>query len=318
MDTNSKTQVSDPSRRLLVLVGPTASGKTPISLLIASRLNVEIISADSRQVYKYLDIGTAKPSPDDRKRVPHHFIDVVLPDKDFNAGEFGKQGREVIEEIFRRKKTPLVVGGSGLYVQALIDGFFEGPSADQSVRKLLYERLKNEGAESLLSELNIVDPPAASKMLPSNVRRIIRALEVYQLTGTPISKLQQERISFHFTPCVVGLLWDRNILYERIDTRTEWMLQQGLIEEVKRLQESGYSPKLNALQTVGYKEVFDYLHGNINYERMVELIKQNSRRYAKRQLTWFRRDRRIRWFEVHSEHEFPSVAEHIVKHFSSC
>ena len=304
-----------PPRHVLVLAGPTASGKTPVSLLLASRLNGQIISADSRQIYKFMDIGTAKPSIDDRKKIKHYFVDELMPDEDFNAGEFGKKGRLVIDKIFHARKTPLIVGGSGLYIQALIDGFFEGPPADPSLRKHLHDRLKIEGPDILLQELKGIDPAAASRMLPSNVRRIIRALEIYELTGVPISRLQQERTPFHFIPCIAGLEWDRRVLYERINLRTDWMMKQGLKQEVERLQELGYRRDLNALQTVGYKEMFDYLHHDIGYDRMVELIKQNSRRYAKRQLTWFRRDQRIRWFKVDDEGDFPDVAEKIVQYF---
>jgi tRNA dimethylallyltransferase len=308
---------SHPGRRILVLVGPTASGKTPISLLIAQQLPVEIISADSRQVYKFMDIGTAKPSVGDLNMVKHYFVDELPPDHNFNAGEFGKKGREVIDDIFRRKKIPLVVGGSGLYVQALIDGFFEGPAADPIIRESLYKRLKNEGAETLLSDLRTVDPVGASGMLPTNTRRIVRALEVYQLTATPISKLQQAAVDINFQCCMVGLEWSRKNLYDRINARAEWMVSQGLLDEVRRLRELGFSSSLNALQTVGYKEVFEYLDEKISYHRMVELIKQNSRRYAKRQLTWFRRDERIRWFNVTDENYFPDVAGQIVQYFST-
>ncbi|MBI4810144.1 MAG: tRNA (adenosine(37)-N6)-dimethylallyltransferase MiaA [Ignavibacteriales bacterium] len=302
--------------QLLVLVGPTASGKTPISLSIAERLNGEIISADSRQVYKFMDIGTAKPTRDERKRVRHYFVDEILPDREFNAGEFGKKGRLIIDEIIQRGKTPIVVGGSGLYIQALVDGFFDGPSADQTIRHQLTQRMKEIGAEKLLEELKRIDPIAAASMLPSNTRRIIRALEVYKITGMPISELHKSRFTINFSAVFVGLHWERQELYERINRRVDYMLEKGLIDEVKNLQERGYSSGLNALQTVGYKEVFDYLQGKNNYMRMVELIKQNSRRYAKRQLTWFKRDKRIKWFDVQSDKNFPLVAASICEYFN--
>ncbi len=302
-------------QHLLVLVGPTASGKTPISLQIAEKIGAEIISADSRQIYKLMDIGTAKPTLEERKRVKHHFVDELLPDEDFNAGEYGKSGRQIIDEIFKCGKVPLVIGGSGLYIQAIIDGFFEGPSADQAIRHQLTKRMKKEGAEKLLKELQAIDPIAASSMLPSNTSRIIRALEVYKVTGMPISELQKTKIEINFSPIFVGLQWERAKLYERINQRVDLMLNQGLLGEVKRLQSRGYSLQLNALQTVGYKEVFDYLEGNINHERMTELIKQNSRRYAKRQLTWFRRDKRIKWFDVNAENDFNKIANEIIEFF---
>ena len=233
----------------------------------------------------------------------------------FNAGEFGRRGRAVIDDIFSRKKVPLVVGGSGLYVRSLVDGFFEGPPADKNVRKSLVERLHTEGAEALLTELNQVDPVAATGMLPSNQRRIVRALEVYRLTGMPISKLQESRIDIHFTPCFAGLQWERKTLYERINKRVDRMVEQGLLDEVQRLQRLGYASSLSSLQTVGYKEVFQNIAGEITLERMVELIKQNTRRFAKRQLTWFRRDNRIRWFEVQEEKDFPEVSDRICRFF---
>ncbi|HZY09597.1 MAG TPA: tRNA (adenosine(37)-N6)-dimethylallyltransferase MiaA [Bacteroidota bacterium] len=306
---------SNTERRVLVLVGPTASGKTAVSFFIAQHLKIEIISADSRQIYRYMDIGTAKPSGEDRQHIPHHFIDILTPDTEFNAGEYGKEGRRIVDEIFQRKRMPLVVGGSGLYIQSLVDGFFEGPSADKTIRKKLNERLATEGADKLLEQLRSVDPVAASKMISSNTRRIIRALEVYALSGVPISQLQQNRRESNFTPIIVGLQWDRKMLYERINRRVEWMLKQGFVEEVRKLQSLGYSRDLNAMQTVGYKEVYDFLEGKTDYDRMVELMKQNSRRFAKRQLTWFRRDKRIKWYDVQNEEELKTIAVKICDYF---
>ena len=313
--TPGASRMPDVIRRLLVLVGPTASGKTPVSLFLASRLNGEILSADSRQVYRFMDIGTAKPTVAQRNEVRHHFVDELEPAVDFNAGEFGKTGRRILADVYSREKTPIVVGGSGLYVRALVDGLFDGPSADSTVRKMLTERLRNEGADALLRELRAIDPESASKMLPSNTRRIVRALEVYHLTGTPISVLQQQRASFGFIPVFAGLQWDRKTLYDRIDTRTDHMLADGLVNEVENLRKMGYDEDTNSLQTVGYKEVLMYLHGRLDYPSMVELIKRNSRRYAKRQLTWFRSDNRIRWFDVRTEEEFPEIANQIVRYF---
>jgi tRNA dimethylallyltransferase len=313
----AKNRPSSPHqrRRVLVLVGPTASGKTAVSLIVAPQLNAEIISSDSRQVYKYMDIGTAKPTHAERSVVPHYFIDELPPEREFNAGEFGIRGRVMIDEMFARGKTPFVVGGSGLYVRALIDGFFEGPSADPALRKRLYDRIESDGAERLLQELRVIDPVAAAKMLPSNTRRIVRALEVYHLTGIPISILQQSLIDIPFTPILVGLEWDRSVLYQRINDRVDEMLSVGLLDEVRSLAERGYAPTLNSLQTTGYMEAFRYMTGEMTYDQMVDLIKQNTRRYAKRQLTWFRHDPRITWFRLDGEHDFQNVARKIVRHF---
>lgn len=303
-------------RSVLVLVGPTASGKTPVALFLAQNLNGEIISADSRQVYKFMDIGTAKPTKEERKHIKHYFVDELTPDKDFNAGEFGKKGRGIIADIFQRGKQPLVVGGSGLYIQALIDGFFESPVKDDVFRKRLYERLREEGGITLLNELRNIDPVSAAKMLPSNTRRIIRALEVYHLTGIPISQHhKKQRVERNFEPVFVGLAWDRKKLYEQINARVDRMIEMGLVDEVKALRQMGYESTLYALQTVGYQEVFQYLEGKISRVQMIELIKQNSRHYAKRQLTWFRRDQRIKWFPISGGESFEDVVHKIMDYF---
>lgn len=304
-------------RRVLVLVGPTASGKTPISLIIAEELEGEIISADSRQIYKFMDIGTAKPTPEERTRVRHYFVDELTPDHEFNAGEFGHRGREIIDDIFARRKQPLVVGGSGLYIQSLVDGFFDAPPKDSELREKLYERLHREGGAALLKELQNVDPVAAAEMLPTNTRRIVRALEVFHLTGTPLSQHHaMQRTERNFEPVFVGLQWERKELYRKINERVDRMMAIGFIEEVEMLRRKGYDPSLNALQTVGYREVFDYFEGKTTKDRMIELIKQNSRRYAKRQLTWFNHDKRIKWFHMSNEKDLGEVAKSICEYFS--
>jgi tRNA dimethylallyltransferase len=302
-------------RTVLVILGPTASGKTALSIPIARRLNGEILSADSRQIYTLLDIGTAKPTQEERRQVKHHFVDDLDPACHFDASEFGRKGRIIIEDIFSRKRVPIIVGGSGLYIQGLVDGFFEGPSADDELRARLEERLRRDGAEELLRELQKVDPVAAAKMHPSFTRRIIRALEVYHLTGIPISRLQETRAEVNFRTVFVGLQWPRDVLYRRINRRVDRMLADGLVEEVRRIRALGYPPELKGLQTTGYVEVFPFLDGRTSYDAMVEEIKRNTRRYAKRQLTWFRHDDRIHWFRVESEDQFPALAELIVEHF---
>ena len=266
-------------RKVLIIVGATASGKSKVGLSIAKKINAEIISADSRQAYRYMDIGTAKPTKAELLEVKHHFIDELLPDQNYNAGEYGKDARERIDEIFQRGKIPIVVGGSGLYIQALVDGFFVGPPADEEIRSELSKRLEVEGAAVLLEELRRVDIKSANNMLPTNTRRIIRALEVYKITGSPISELHRENIAPDFEPVMVGISWDRKILYERINKRVEWMFENGLLFEVKKLLEKGYTSDLNALQTVGYQEVFKFFDGKLTYEEMVHFIKQNSRHY---------------------------------------
>lgn len=284
---------------MLVLVGPTASGKTAVALELARKLESEIISADSRQVYKFLDIGTAKPSREQLRRVHHYFVDELLPDQEFNAGVFGEKGRMVIATLLRRGTTPIVVGGSGLYIQSLIDGLFEGPGADKDFRESLERRIKEGGLAQLVEELRAVDPDSAARIDPTKPRRVIRALEVYHATGKPLSRHHREaNITIDFIPVMVGIDWERKTLYERINRRCDEMIAAGLLAEVENLEKLGYVPPLNALNTVGYAEAFAYRRGEISYQEMVRLIKQNTRRYAKRQLTWFRRDKRIHWVQA--------------------
>jgi tRNA dimethylallyltransferase len=306
-------ELSSPLPTILVIVGPTASGKTRLALEIARHTSAEVISADSRQVYQLLTIGTAKPSPDELKKVKHHFVDEILPDQHFSAGEFGIDGRKIIDKIVKQKKLPIVVGGTGLYIRSLIDGLFTGPGRKEGVREELDARLESEGANALLEELRRVDPEAAARMLPSNQRRIIRALEVYYATGKPISQHHDEHVhKKFFNPVFVGLQWERKKLYDRINFRVDRMLAAGFLDEVKGLLSRGYDDRYKSLQTVGYKEAFAFLRKEISYERMVELMKQNTRRFAKRQLTWFRRDARIRWFYIEEENEIPRIAGEVL------
>lgn len=246
----------------------------------------------------------------------HHFVDEVPPDREFSAGEFGVRGRQVIHEILRRGKTPIVVGGSGLYVKSLIDGLFEGPGADKEFREILDKRLAVEGVRTLIEELKRVDQEAAAASDPTKPRRIIRALEVYHLTGQPISRQQRERkAAIDFEAVQFGLAWERAALYRRIDRRCEEMVAAGLLEEVDRLERLGFDSSLNALNTVGYAEAFAYRRGSIGFEEMMQLFKQNSRRYAKRQLTWFRRDKRICWIKMDESRAAADVAEEIASKF---
>ncbi|MBM4166926.1 MAG: tRNA (adenosine(37)-N6)-dimethylallyltransferase MiaA [Ignavibacteria bacterium] len=311
-----KSHILIQEKKVLVLVGPTASGKTLMSEKIADFLPIEIISADSRQIYKHLDIGTAKPPKELLQKIKHHFVDELEPNEGFNAAEFSKRGRKIIEEIFSRKKIPLVLCGTGLYLRALLDGIFEGPSADYEIREKFFKRYQNEGGEKLLNELRAIDADAAKKMLPTNKLRIVRALEVFELTGKPISQLQQEETSAgNFLPIIFGLEWNRKILYDSINKRVEEMLSNDFLDEVEKIQAMGFSSKLNSLQTVGYKEAGAYLRNEISFERMKELVKQNTRRYAKRQLTWFRSDSRIQWIYPRTTEDLSALAKTIVEQF---
>ena len=241
-----------------------------------------------------------------------------MPDQDFNAGEFGTRGRRIIREIFERKKTPIVVGGSGLYIRSLIDGLFEGPGADRQLRENLEARVRAGEVHRLIEELRKVDPVAASHADPTKPRRIIRALEVHQVTGRPISEHHREsKIRPGFTPVMFGLDWNRKTLYRRIEQRCDDMIQHGLLDEVEELDRKGFNRSVNALNTVGYAEVFAYRSGEISFEEMTRLFKQNSRRYAKRQLTWFRRDNRIHWIKADEEDGQREIAIEISRLFGS-
>ncbi len=287
------------------LVGATASGKTDAAILIAEPISAEIISADSRQIYKGMAIGTAQPTNDEMERVPHHFVNYLDIDKTFSAGEYGRQARRKIEELQDKGIDPYIVGGSGLYISALADDFFEGPSADPEIRERLKEIADREGVGKLFEKLQEVDPVSAENIMPSDYRRIERALEIYQLTGIPISEARKQKSNPPpYQPAMIGLKWDREVLYDRINSRCLQMLEQGLIEEVKSLTKGldieapDFFDKYNALNSVGYAEVINHLRGEYDYDEMVRLIQRNTRRFAKRQISWFGRDSRIQWVEL--------------------
>ncbi|MGA3245049.1 MAG: tRNA (adenosine(37)-N6)-dimethylallyltransferase MiaA [Bacteroidota bacterium] len=302
------------TRLILAVVGPTASGKTPLSLLLAELLNGEIISADSRQIYKHLDIGTAKPSLDDRKRVQHHFVDILDPGTGYNAGQFGEEVKSVFRGVTDRDKVPILVGGSGLYVKAAIDGIFDGPGKDPEIRGRIEDQLRADGLDALLGELRNVDPDTLMKMKEITPRRVIRALEVFYSTGKPISKFHAEQNPItEFQAIQVCLAWDRRELYARINSRVDAMIAAGLVDEVRNLKQLGYSRQLNALNTVGYKEVFDHLEGITDGQTMVELIKRNTRRFAKRQVTWFGADKRIHKFPISGERDIVALSKKIAE-----
>ena len=295
----------------IAIVGATASGKTATSVELASLLALrgiecEIISADSRQLYRHLTIGTAKPSQQELARVPHHFIDCRNPDEMCSAGEFGAEAAQILAGIRERGKLPLIVGGAGLYLRALTDGFFDetavvekGANYEQDIEVLrdrLNTRLEADGYEALYAELRTIDPASASKYAERNPRRIIRALEYYYATGTPLSIAHQtSHVERNFTTQFFGVEVERHELYKRINARAEVMFENGIIEETASVLAMGYAPNINSLNTVGYKECLSLLRGEMSRDRALELTQQNTRRYAKRQLTWFRRDARIRW-----------------------
>jgi len=294
-----------------VILGPTCVGKTQISLKLADILKGEIVSFDSRQVYKFMDIGTAKPTREERERTRHHLIDVVSPDERFTAADYGKKGREVLKEIIKRDKQPIAAGGSGLYLEALVEGFFQGPKADEMIREKLEREAQEFGEPHLFNRLKEVDPQAAERIHPNDLVRIIRALEVYELTGKPITTWQREGNYEPFPMCFVkiGLNMERERLYHKIDLRTEEMVSRGFLEEVKKLKKKGFTPQLKALKSVGYQELFDHLKGKFDLETAIEKIKQNTRHYAKRQLTWFKKDKEIIWLDAEDDNLIKKILE---------
>ena len=279
----------------LIIAGPTAVGKTTFSLKLAERLNAEIISADSRQVYRGIEIGTAKPEDEELERVPHHFISELPLDEPFSAGQFADKANARIREILERNRTPLVVGGSTLYIQALQFGLADIPEVDPAVRKRMQRRLEREGKEALYRELQEVDPSSAEKADPTKTQRVLRALEVYHATGRPITYYHENQPTPPFTFRTIVLDRDRKELHGRIERRVDRMLERGLLEEVRSLRNQGFSETTRALKTIGYREAFRHLRGEIDYEEMVRLLKRNTRRYAKRQLSWFRRFDSYEW-----------------------
>ncbi|MCD5401388.1 tRNA (adenosine(37)-N6)-dimethylallyltransferase MiaA [candidate division NPL-UPA2 bacterium] len=290
---------------LLTIVGPTAVGKSQAAIILAREMGGEIVSADSRKVYKYMDIGTAKPAKEERREIPHHLLDLIEPHEEFSAGRFQEEAKKVITQVYERGNIPILVGGSGLYLRAVTDGLFSGLQTDKDKRRKLKEGARELGPLYLHERLKEVDPLAASRIHPHDLVRIIRALEIYEETGKPISSLQSEEKwgrdkLYNLTS--IGLNRPRSNLYQRIEQRVDIMFSRGLVDEVKSLLGRGYHENLVSMQGLGYKEVCGYLHGRYDEKEAVRLLKRNTRRYAKRQLTWFKKDKRIQWIDV-SENE---------------
>ena len=295
--------------KVLVIVGPTAIGKTQLALELATEMNAEIISADSMQIYKYMDIGTAKPTIDEQKIVKHHMIDILYPDESFSAALFKNRARRAVSSIDGQGKTAILAGGTGLYIKAFTNGLFKGPKADSSLRQTLWGKSTKEGGSHLHRELADVDPVTASSVHPNDSFRIIRALEVYYLTKRPISE-QREEHRFKDSPfetLKIGLHSDRQKLYSRIEGRIDKMIANGLVYEVKSLLDLGYTRDMNSMKGLGYKQIIGHLLGASSLYDAALQMKQDTKRYAKRQMTWFRADPEINW------HTYPNDYQHILQ-----
>lgn len=293
---------------IILLSGPTGIGKTEISIRIARFMtDIEIISADSMQVYKYLDIGTAKPNREVLASYRHHCIDIVDPAQDFDVKQYVCHVQKCLKDILTRNKKPVIVGGSGLYIKSLMNPVFNGPGRDQNIRKRLMEIVKNEGNDYLFKELKKHDPTYASKISPNDTKRMIRALEVFQLTDKPFSSFHRhDQLSENSQDdfYVICLEMERNILYERINQRVDKMIENGFIEEARKIYKQYGHANLNAMQGLGYKQMFDYFQGIISLEQAIELIKRETRHFAKRQLSWFKNQIRIdSWIQIKDKQE---------------
>jgi len=287
---------------LLILLGPTGVGKTDILIKLAQKIpDIEIVSADSMQIYKYMDIGTAKPNKNILKTIKHYMIDIIDPAENFDVIQYDKLAIKIILDIFKRGKIPVLIGGSGLYITSIVEPLFPGPGKDIAYRKILGKEASIYGKKYLYDKLTKIDPISASKISPYDLKRIIRALEVYRLTGNTISYLQKQysNKNIKFNYYIIGLKRDRENLYQRINLRVDQMIRDGFIEEVKMLRVRGYNENLNSMQGLGYKQINKYLDGEYDKETTINLIKRDTRRYAKRQMTWFNHKiKNIEWINL--------------------
>jgi tRNA dimethylallyltransferase len=283
--------------RIVIILGPTAVGKTDLALDVATAFDGEIISADSMQVYRHLDIGTSKPTREERARVPHHLIDIIDPDKEFSAALFSRQAESIVRDLHGRK-TIFVAGGTGLYIRALTGGIIEGPGPDADRRKIFRQRLESADRQTLYARLKEMDPEAAGRIHPHDGVRITRALEIAELAGEPISE-RQKRHGFRqvrYECLKIGIYRDREELYRRIDSRAVKMIEEGLVAETEKILFMNYSDELKPLQSLGYKYIIRYIKKELTLEEALKLMQRDTRHYARRQLTWFRRDSDIEWF----------------------
>ncbi len=300
---------------VIIIAGPTASGKTGLSIELAKLINGSIISADSMQIYRYMDIGTAKPDEKERSGIRHFLIDEVDPDENFSVARYRELALGYIEAIIKEGRHPIIAGGTGLYINSLLYNInFSEAICDEELRSLLRSEAEEKGNRYLYEKLLAMDPEAASKIHENDVKRVIRAIEVFTHTNKPISEhvkmSRQEPVPYRYM--VFGLNWDREKLYRRIDARVDRMIEDGLVDEVRRLVEMGYDKGTTAMQAIGYKEVLSYLKGEITLEDTVDILKRDTRHYAKRQLTWFRRMREIIWVDMDESTDIKAAAKKII------
>ncbi|MBQ3553624.1 MAG: tRNA (adenosine(37)-N6)-dimethylallyltransferase MiaA [Clostridia bacterium] len=291
-------------QKIVVVAGPTGTGKTRLSVALAKQFGGEVISADSMQIYKGLDIGSAKVTPEETEGIPHHLIDILEPDETFSVAQYVQKANEAAEDILERGKLPILCGGTGLYISSFVDNVkFTESQTDFSLRERLMSEAEEKGTEVLWQRLAELDPKAAEAVHPNNVKRVVRALELYESTGLTLSEqnARSKLIESPYEPVMLALTGERELLYERINLRVDRMVAAGLFEEVKALSDSGMTRSMQSMQGIGYKEVLSCFEGECELSECIELIKKNSRNYAKRQLTWFKRDERYQWFDISEE-----------------
>ncbi|MBU0986390.1 MAG: tRNA (adenosine(37)-N6)-dimethylallyltransferase MiaA [Proteobacteria bacterium] len=306
--------LSTPSKpTIIVICGPTASGKTAAAINLARAFRGEIIGADSMQIYRYMDIGTAKPTIDEQTRVPHHMIDIINPDEHFDAKTYAHMARAKIMELFSQGMNPFVVGGTGFYIKALVHGLFAARPSDPDLRERLHREADSLGTDFLHQRLSRVDPKTAQRIHPNDTYRIIRALETYELTGKRLSEHHHAHgfMDNRFKVLKLGLLMDREQLYDRINRRVDDMITAGFVTEVQKLLNQGYAPDLKSMQSIGYRHLVDFIQGRHSWDETRHTLKRDTRRYAKRQLTWFKADPEINWY--HPEHL--GDMHRVIKHF---
>jgi len=299
---------------VVVMVGPTAVGKSRIAVEVAKAFETEVLAADSRQVYRGMDIGTDKPVPEECQAVPHRLIDLVDPNESFNAGLYRRQALNEIERICRDRRLPLVVGGTGLYVRTLLKGLCDAPPADPIVRATLRQEAKEQGHDRLYARLVEIDPVAAARLHPRDESKVIRALEVYQLSGRRMSAFQEEHrfAERPFSALIIGLNRDRAALYRRIEERIDWQLSHGLIEETKQLLAQGYQRDSAAMKGLGYRQVAEHLAGEYDADEMVRRFKRDTRHFSKRQMTWFRKEPGIQWLTIEESESVQHTAALVI------